>query len=452
MKTVKKLAIALTLSIMLMNLFYLSYQDGKNTAYAAFVVDDITLGVAAVIVLSSAVTAEYFRSNPAQFEKIVDGVKSSGGTAGEIFATIGAQISAGVAVQLSLMQQAWDAIKGNIKNLVGYTGLPASMTLPGEVPINPTSEKRVVGLFSTSGEYLCAVLYYKEGLYYRTSMLGVGGFRESLNPMEVSIYDNGLKWTLSYTNGHSAATLGISKDKVPDNSISLHWYPSLQAYEADRVVDWRAAKEGQGDIISVPDVLPADLPDSLTADRQAVERWKNSANPAIPKETDLFPTLKNPAIPNDETIPGNPDIPKNPPANNPPWFPDISNILNKILNFLKSMLDALKAIPALLTNILTALKTMFDVSKFKLDFSGLKVQITDRFPFCIPFDLLNAVKVFAAQARTPEFRVNLNTSYFKIDDRIDLGLIAYPLGFFRMVAVWYYIVFLMRKTRDFIKW
>lgn len=106
----------------------------------------------------------------------------------------------------------------------------------------------------------------------------------------------------------------------------------------------------------------------------------------------------------------------------------------------------------ILGQILEAILSFFDVSQFELDFSPLKCGLTTVFPFCIPFDFMRAVEVFAADSSSFSFDIDLDTKYFKIDHTVDLSPFALPIAFFRYVVVFWFGYILISRTRDLIKW
>lgn len=108
----------------------------------------------------------------------------------------------------------------------------------------------------------------------------------------------------------------------------------------------------------------------------------------------------------------------------------------------------------LLQKILDLLKNFFDSpSDFRLNMDGFRnLAIADKFPFCIPFDLVDSIKQFAVTAKDFHFRIKLDTHYFKIDHEVDLSDMVLPFAFFRyMVLVWF-VWMLMLRTRDLVKW
>lgn len=92
-------------------------------------------------------------------------------------------------------------------------------------------------------------------------------------------------------------------------------------------------------------------------------------------------------------------------------------------------------------------------SDFKLDFDGFKnLILKDRFPFCIPFDLINSIRVFAASAADFSFDIDLDTSYFSVHHTVDLSPFAVPIAFFRYTCIAFWVWVLITRTRDLMKW
>lgn len=108
----------------------------------------------------------------------------------------------------------------------------------------------------------------------------------------------------------------------------------------------------------------------------------------------------------------------------------------------------------LLQKILDLLKNFFDSpGDFRLNMDGFRnLAIKDKFPFCIPFDMVDSVKQFAADAADYQFRVKLDTQYFKVDHVVDLTPLAVPLAFFRYLVVAWFAWVLMSRTHDLMKW
>lgn len=111
-------------------------------------------------------------------------------------------------------------------------------------------------------------------------------------------------------------------------------------------------------------------------------------------------------------------------------------------------------VSGLIGTIIGLLKNFFDSpSDFKLDMDGFRnLAIKDKFPFCIPFDMVDSVKQFAADAADYQFRVKLDTQYFKVDHVVDLTPLAVPLAFFRYLVVAWFAWVLMSRTHDLMKW
>ena len=107
-----------------------------------------------------------------------------------------------------------------------------------------------------------------------------------------------------------------------------------------------------------------------------------------------------------------------------------------------------------LDKIGTAIAGFFDSpADFTLNFDGFKnLGLKDHFPFCIPFDFANAIKVFAASAADYKLSIDLDTQYFHVHHVVDLSPFQLPIAFFRYGATIWFIVILISKTRDLIKW
>ena len=108
----------------------------------------------------------------------------------------------------------------------------------------------------------------------------------------------------------------------------------------------------------------------------------------------------------------------------------------------------------LLGQIVALLKNFFDSpGDFRLNMDGFRnLVIKDKFPFCIPFDMVDSVKQFAADAADYQFCVKLDTQYFKVDHVVDLTPLAVPLAFFRYLVVAWFAWVLMSRTHDLMKW
>lgn len=108
----------------------------------------------------------------------------------------------------------------------------------------------------------------------------------------------------------------------------------------------------------------------------------------------------------------------------------------------------------ILGDIWDAIRNFFDSpSDFKLDFDGFKnLILVDRFPFCIPFDLRDAIMLFAASAADYKFSIDLDTAYFSVHHTVDLSPYTVPITFFRYVVVVWFVYVLILRTRDVMKW
>ncbi len=114
--------------------------------------------------------------------------------------------------------------------------------------------------------------------------------------------------------------------------------------------------------------------------------------------------------------------------------------------------DLLTGIQSGINSIADTLARFFDVSNFDLDFSPFQIGLTKVFPFCIPFDMYNGVKLFSAQAADFSFDIKLDTDYFKVDHTVDLAPFKLPIMFFRYIVVFWFSWILISRTRDLMKW
>lgn len=112
------------------------------------------------------------------------------------------------------------------------------------------------------------------------------------------------------------------------------------------------------------------------------------------------------------------------------------------------------ATAGLIGSIIELLKNFFDSpSDFRLNLDGFKnLILPDRFPFSIPFDMVKAVKLFAATAADFVFRIDLDTQYFSVHHTVDLTPYAVPIAFFRYACVFWFAWILISRTHDLIKW
>lgn len=89
----------------------------------------------------------------------------------------------------------------------------------------------------------------------------------------------------------------------------------------------------------------------------------------------------------------------------------------------------------------------------KLDFSPLYVSFAQKFPFCIPFDLVNSIRSFSVSRETPKFNVFFDETVFLgggsfTIDFSKFSVIAAILRYFILLS---FLVSLVKVTRDLIK-
>lgn len=133
------------------------------------------------------------------------------------------------------------------------------------------------------------------------------------------------------------------------------------------------------------------------------------------------------------------------PPIDPPIDPPADQTWPFKIPILGDILSALKA-------IISAIAGFFDVSKFDLDLSPLKVKLSSVFPFCIPFDFKNVISAFSAQPTDFQFKIDLDTSYFSVHHIVDLSPFRIPILFFRYIVIATFCIILMTKTKEYMKW
>lgn len=89
--------------------------------------------------------------------------------------------------------------------------------------------------------------------------------------------------------------------------------------------------------------------------------------------------------------------------------------------------------------------------KIELDFTPLRINITDKFPFCIPFDFVDMVKSFSVEKERPVISVVFPEKYFN-SYKLEIDLAFYDdyfpfssiLRYFILIG---FVLFLVRNTR-----
>lgn len=140
-------------------------------------------------------------------------------------------------------------------------------------------------------------------------------------------------------------------------------------------------------------------------------------------------------------IPMSTDIPSDLPAVPDISVPDINtSLIQKII--------------ALLTSLLSTIQNLFTYDPaLTVDLSGFNnLVIKEKFPFSIPFDLYNAIKLFSASSAEPQFVVSIHNKFIDLEHEIDISILSTFIVFFRWVACVWFTIFLITKTRDMIKW
>lgn len=121
--------------------------------------------------------------------------------------------------------------------------------------------------------------------------------------------------------------------------------------------------------------------------------------------------------------------------------------LGKIIALIKQSINWLSRIFRIIGDFFTIPE---DVN---IDFEPLKnTGLKQVFPFCIPFDFYESIKLFAREAKEPEFKICMDTEFFTVDHTVDIGFMRFFVGFLRYIVVIYFSWILMNKTRNMMKW
>lgn len=112
----------------------------------------------------------------------------------------------------------------------------------------------------------------------------------------------------------------------------------------------------------------------------------------------------------------------------------------------------------LLNSILDFLKSLVIPEEFNsLDFSPLYFSFANKFPFCIPFDLINMIKEFESEKKEPKFYVDMSAFSNNIAKtgnvgfEIDLTKFDELITIVRTITLISFIFYIAFKTRDIIK-
>lgn len=126
----------------------------------------------------------------------------------------------------------------------------------------------------------------------------------------------------------------------------------------------------------------------------------------------------------------------------------VYSLVNSISTTLSNVYNSVVALPQ---TISTALTDFFTVEN--LNFDGFKTLVVyDKFPFSIPFDFVEAVKMFGVSSQTPTFDINIDTEFLQVHHTIDLSPFQFYIAFFRYFVVISFIFVLIFATSKFIQW
>lgn len=361
--------------------------------------------------------------------------------------------------------QAWDAICDAISGIYssGSTVLPVTFTATVQQymqnskleetfhPGIPGTKTLSTSITITDGKYLndlytCELIgaycvVYRNGTKIKDfeSQGGIFGFSmEWVSSKYYQIVFNTCKPDLSYATGGGVA---YNLDKYDQYDVIVHnlisssavpvptmTYPGTMTM-APPLPTTTADPDTGKEVVVFPPLSV--YPDDWTAD------WpKTDTGEQVDVPTDTLVDVGT----GEKVDTDNPDVPD-----------ENTNIFQRFWDWIKgllqSILDAIKAIAS-------AIVGFFDSpSDFRLDFDGFKnLILPERFPFCIPFDLVNSVRVFSANAQDFSFRIDFDTKFFSVHHAVDLTPFVLPIAFFRYTCVIWFCWVLITRTRDMIKW
>lgn len=164
-----------------------------------------------------------------------------------------------------------------------------------------------------------------------------------------------------------------------------------------------------------------------------------------------IPFPKNPAFPLPQTIPYNPAIPANPAY---PWVDDPKALpydipKNPAIPIPKN--PAIPANPAIPTDATKVLPFFPDVTVPDFDFSPLFVPIPEKFPFCIPFDLVNAFTNFSNLTGNTQWQPVWHVPFLTEDIVVDITMFNPIAKVIRYFVFLIFVVGLIHSTRKLIR-
>lgn len=122
------------------------------------------------------------------------------------------------------------------------------------------------------------------------------------------------------------------------------------------------------------------------------------------------------------------------------------------------LFSLLRWIGDILNSILSFLSSLFIPTEWNsLDWSPLYFSVADKFPFCIPFDMIRMIKEFKASEKEPVFYVDMSSfssdKYTKgqVGFTIDLTKFDDLIQIVKTLTLISFIFFIAFKTRDIIK-
>ena len=266
----------------------------------------------------------------------------------------------------------------------------------------------------------------------------------------------GEKYTV-YFNGSLVAS---GKSYVSDLNLS-----SVAFYDNFSQVQFRPSLVEEVQSVCIP--YTEENTKNVSADKPLVYFPTGSGSISVPIDTPLSnynPSVDNPiSLPGDLLGEGDLVADEDTSVDVPDTSVDVPNtgdsVFDKFGSWLGSLLSSLfSPLVDLLQSILDFLKGLVIPGEWNtLDFSPLYFSFADKFPFCIPFDLIRMVKEFNAEAKEPVFYVDMSgfsndkNSLSEVGFTLDLTEFDELITIVRTLTLISFVFFLALKTRDIIK-
>lgn len=358
-------------------------------------------------------------------------------------------------------QDLYDAITGAFTGLYdsgGFVGDSISVTLDRD--FFSTFDRKAFALkkytyakvVSGSDSYIFSVAL-SDRTFRATYQVNGGDaqiYDKKLNLQESSIYSP--RWVSLYPNKYDSGQVWVYAELNYLHSDGVNWGAAdRKTYEVGTIYSAPTATFGYSIDIPAPDLAyPSDdylvkAPDLPKTDEETgVVSWPDDMAYTKDAVTAPYPVgddgVKVPDIPFDVPVDGTTGKALDDTGTTDPDAPDtpgegtgIAGLLGKIIALLTSFFDS--------------------PSDFQLNMDGFRnLAIKDKFPFCIPFDMVDSVREFAASAADYQLHIKIDGQYLQIDHTVDLTPFAVPIAFFRYLCVTWFVWVLISRTHDLIKW